>query len=148
MDMGYRWSGKQPSEVGRNSLLMSQPRQTLTHLPTTDMASPIGTFLRQDPTDAARRQKGKEKQERFRLPPFSFDSRVSTAKAGIQAQPTDSDFTAVKPLPVVVALLPVLCKSCPCDTNPLRVLCFHKFLLPLLAGSHCVFLYPYNFHLR
>ena len=76
----------------------------------TETAPPIGTCQRQEPTGAARRTKGKRKSADYRLPPFSFDSRFSTDKDSSKTMPTASDFTAVKPQPVVVELRPVVAR--------------------------------------
>ena len=76
----------------------------------TEIAPPIGTCLRQEPTGVASRTKGKRKSADYRLPPFSFDSRFATDKDSSRTMPTDSDFTAVKPQSVVVELRPVVAR--------------------------------------
>lgn len=76
----------------------------------TEIAPPIGTCLRQEPTGVASRTKGKRKSADYRLPPFSFDSRFSTDRDSSKTMPTASDFTAVKPQSVVVELRPVIAR--------------------------------------
>ncbi len=76
----------------------------------TEIAPPIGTCLRQEPTGVASRTKGKRKSADYRLPPFSFDSRFSTDRGSSKTTPTARDFTPVKPQPVVVELRPVIAR--------------------------------------
>ena len=76
----------------------------------TEIAPPIGTCLRQEPTGVTSRTKGKRKSADYRLPPFSFDSRFSTDRDSSKIMPTASDFTAVKPQSVVVELRPVIAR--------------------------------------
>ena len=76
----------------------------------TETAPPIGTCLRQEPTGVAIRTKGKRKSSDYRLPPFSFDSRIYIDRDSFRTMPTASDFTAVKPQSVVVELRPVIAR--------------------------------------
>ena len=83
------------------------------HLPLsllTEIAPPIGTCLRQEPTGVASRTKGKGNSAEYRLPPFSFGSRFRTDRDSSRTMPTASDFTAVKPQSVVVELRPVVAR--------------------------------------
>ena len=112
--VGYMETGdglaSSPQSVGVTVCRWHSHNRPLQLLLLTEIAPPIGTCLRQEPTGVAIRTKGKRKSADYRLPPFSFDSRFSTDRDSSKTKPTASNFTAVKPQSVVVELRPVVAR--------------------------------------